>query len=285
MHNDKPRPSFLRARRTAERVLGVLMLVFALLGPATVHAGRDCVAREPDATTLKRGLDLAVRTAKRLDATGQQVVAIARVGQDLSRYGLQYSHLGLAYRENASSDAGARTVGRWRVVHKLNQCGSDRASVHRQGLAEFFNDDPHELRAGIMLLEPDVQASLNPVLRDNRRAVRMHVPHYSMVAYAWGTHYQQSNQWAIETLAQALEPGIEDRHAAQSWLRIKGYEPTELGIGALERLGGRITSANIEFDDHPNSLRFAGRIRTVTADSVFEWLDVSGLGTELIVVR
>jgi hypothetical protein len=29
---------------------------------------------------------------------------------------------------------------------------------------------------------------------------------YSMVSYAWGQKYQQSNQWAIESLAAAMEP-------------------------------------------------------------------------------
>ncbi len=39
-----------------------------------------------------------------------------------------------------------------------------------------------------------------------------------------------------------------------------------------------MTSANIAFDDHPNDKRFADRIETVTVDSVFDWLQRSGLG-------
>ena len=43
-------------------------------------------------------------------------------------------------------------------------------------------------------------------------------------------------------------------------------------IGAMTRLGGRMTAANIAFDDHPNEKRFADRIETVTVDSVMSFL-------------
>ena len=58
-----------------------------------------------------------------------------------------------------------------------------------------------------------------------------------------------------------------------------GCEPTALRIGALTPLGGRVTTANVAFDDHPNGMRFADRIETVTVESVFAWFQRSGLGT------
>ena len=108
--------------------------VCGLVATAPANAGRSCEERAPDALKVQQGLDLAERTRIALDATQAQVVVLARAGQDLSRYGLRYSHFGLAYR----SDNG------WRVVHKLNQCGTAVADVWRQGLAEFFLDDPFE---------------------------------------------------------------------------------------------------------------------------------------------
>jgi len=54
-----------------------------------------------------------------------------------------------------------------------------------------------------------------------------------------------------------------------------------LDIPAVTRLGARMTAANIAFDDHPNEKRYAGRIETVTVDSVFEWLERSGLASRL----
>ena len=68
------------------------------------------------------------------------------------------------------------------------------------------------------------------------------------------------------------------RERAQAWLKLQGYQPTTLHISAFKRLGGRLTAANIAFDDHPNEKRFTDRIETVTVDSVFTWLNRSGLG-------
>jgi hypothetical protein len=109
---------------------------------------------------------------------------------------------------------------------------------------------------------------------------------YSLVSYVWGNTYQQSNQWAAETLAAAMEPGtIRTRQQAQAWLQYKGYEPTTLKLGPLTRLGGRVTAANVAFDDHPNEKRFSDRIETVTVDSLFDWLPRAGLGAAPVVLK
>jgi hypothetical protein len=106
-----------------------------------------------------------------------------------------------------------------------------------------------------------------------------------MVAYPWATRYQQSNQWALETLASVLEPAASSRVLAQRWLQLKGYQPTTLNVGAFERLGARVGTAHIAFDDHPGSKRFSDRIETVTVDSVFAWLAGVGLGDKPQIVR
>lgn len=250
------------------------MLALALTAGAA-QAGRSCETRAPDAVNVQRAMTLAEHTARALDASGAQVVVLARSGQDLTRYGLAWSHLGLAYRD----------AGRWRVVHKLNQCGSAQAAVYRQGLGEFFLDDLHEYKAGIVVPTPAVQARLLDTLGDNGRVTRLNTPAYNMLAYPWSQRYQQSNQWALETLAMTQEPAATSRERAQAWLKLQGYEPTTLRLGALTRLGARATAANIAFDDHPNEKRFTDRIETVTVDSVFAWLNRSGLGGNVQVIR
>jgi hypothetical protein len=242
---------------------------------AAAHAGRSCEAHAPDTVSVQRAMTLAHQVSKALDDSGAQVVAIARIGQDLRRHGQRYSHMGFAYRDGRS----------WRVVHKLNQCGSSQASVHRQGLGEFFLDDMFEYEAGIVVLSPAVQAALRPALQDNRRLAQMHTRAYSMVAYPWSQTYQQSSQWAIETLAMTQEPSATTRERAQAWLRLQDYQPATLRLNAFTRLGARLTAANIAFDDHPNEKRFSDRIETVTVDSVFTWLQRSGLGSAPVTVR
>ncbi len=258
--------------------------LLALLA-APAHAGRNCEARRPDAVSVQRAMDLAEHTARALDATGADVVVLARAGQDLSKYRLRWSHLGLAYREGGRWRENDKAPGVWRVVHKLNQCGSAKADLYRQGLGEFFLDDLNDYQAAVAVLTPEVQATLKPLLLDNRRVVRLHEPAYSMLAYPWALTYQQSNQWAIETLAWSQEPGAGTRERAQAWLRFKGYEPTTLRISPLTRLGARMTAANIAFDDHPNDKRYSDRIETVTVDSVLDWLQRAGLAGAVQVVR
>jgi hypothetical protein len=242
---------------------------------AAAHAGRSCESKPPKADAIQRSMQLAEHTAQTLDQSGAQVVALARIGQNLSEYGVRYSHFGLAYRDN----------GKWRVVHKLNQCGTAHAAVYRQGLGEFFLDDLYEYEGAVVIPTPEIQAKLLPVLRDNARLAQLNTPAYSMVAYPCAQTYQQSNQWAIETLAMALEPAAVSRERAQAWLKLQGYTPTTLHIGPLKRLGGRMTAANIAFDDHPNEKRFTDRIDTVTVDSVFAWLNRTGMAAPAQVIR
>ena len=258
---------------------GFVALVTIAAATTAAHAGRSCEQRPPTAVSISRAMQLAERTAARLTQSGASVVVIARAGQNLSEYGLRYSHLGFAYRD------GEGHAAVWRVVHKLNQCATARASIYRQGLAEFFLDDLWEYEAAIVVLAPQAQAHLRPLLADNVAVARLDTPAYSMVAYPWSDRYQQSNQWALETLALAEDPAAATRERAQAWLRLHGYEPTTLHLSAFKRLGARMVSANVAFDDHPNEKRFSDRIETVTVDSVFRWLERDGLGAPAQVVR
>ncbi len=247
-------------------------LVVALVLSPAAHAGRSCDSQPLDARAIEQGMALAQRTTDALDAehtrSGARVVVLGRAGQDLSKYKLRYSHLGWAYKTPA---------GPWRVVHKLNECGTAVGDIYRQGLGEFFLDDLWRHEAAWVVPVPALQAPLLALLTDPARSTQMHTRPYSMVSYVWGLRYQQSNQWALETLAAAVEPSIQEREQAQAWLRFKGYQPTNLRLGPLTRLGGRLSSANVAFDDHPNDKRFSDRIETVTVDSVLDWLTRSGM--------
>lgn len=261
---------------TALWVLGAALIAWA----GSAQAGRSCESKPLTAETMKKSLDLALNTAKALDAeykkNGTKVVLLAREGQDLSKYDLKYSHYGWAYRT---------PEGPWRVAHKLNECGTAGGHIYRQGLGEFFLDDMWSYTAGIQVPTPAVQKALWSFLTQPT-VLRLQSEPYSMVSYAWGQKYQQSNQWATETLAAAMSPAnIQNRAQAQSWLQAQGYEPSVLIIRAFSRLGGRMTAANIAFDDHPNDKRYASRIETVTVDSVSNWLQRKQLASGMQEVR
>ena len=291
----------------ARRLLRALIGAFAIATATVATAGQTCDAAAPDTVGMTRALGLAERLQQSLDASGAQVVIVARAGQDLRKYGLNWSHLAFAYREDMPAlqpivgrsailgQIGAPTAGglmpvqpprgTWRIVHKLNQCGTAEAAVFRQGLAEFFLDTPFRYEAAYVVPAPEVQAALMQVLIDDQRLVQWHTPAYSVVAYPWSTKYQQSNQWALETLAGSLDPAASTRERAQAWLRLHDYRPTVLHIDALTRLGGRITRANVAFDDHPNAKRFSDHIETVTVESIFAWMQRMQIAGAPTVVR
>lgn len=245
---------------------------------AAALAGQNCEPRRPSLDSIRRDLALAASVADQLDEMarrdGTRALLIARAGQDLSQYGLRYSHLGIAYRDESA--LGGR--GAWRVVHKLNQCGSSQSTLYRQGLAEFFGDGLYAHEAGVVVVKPAIAARLPEQLKDDLLLTTLHEPRYNMLAYPWSGPYQQSNQWAIETLALLADPAVVSRAVARDWLRARDYRPTTLQISSLTRLGARVSSAHISFDDHPFGRRMAGQIDTVTVDSVFAWMERCGLG-------
>ncbi|WP_255988345.1 DUF2145 domain-containing protein [Chitinolyticbacter albus] len=238
------------------------LLMAGLVATGVAQAGQSCEERPLTVTEVQTGLALAQAVAEKLDTLDGDVAVLARVGTDLSKYGLFYSHAGLVWRETPGAP--------WRVVHLLNECGTARSDLWQHGLANFFLDAVHAPQAAILVPPPAIAAALKARLQDPAALRALHQPAYSVVAYPYTQRYQNSNQWLLETVAtvQSRELSLDSREAAQSWLRLAGYQPTELKLTTLTRLGGRVFKANVAFDDHPNELRFSDRIRTVTVESL-----------------
>lgn len=242
-----------------------------------VQAGQTCSENPPTAETLQKAFRLALKTRDALEASGAEVALVARVGQDLSKYRLRYSHLGFAWRDHPQ--------GRWLVVHELNQCGTAQSDLFNEGLANFFLDDLFAWEALIVVPGEEMQKKIAASLREGS-FVRLHEPSYNMLAYPFSTRYQNSNQWALEVMADATGPGPSaSRTEAQQWLKASGYTPTTLEIPAMTRLGGRMFRANIAFDDHPSERRWADQIDTVTVESVFAFVTARDPASKRVLVR
>lgn len=258
------------------KALLLALACLALLG-GQVQAGQTCSENPPTAETLQKAFRLALKTRDALEASGAEVALIARVGQDLSKYRLRYSHLGFAWRDHPQ--------GRWLVVHMLNQCGTANSDLFNEGLANFFLDDLFAWEGLVVVPGEEMQKKIAASLREGH-FVRLHEPSYNMLAYPFSTRYQNSNQWALEVMADATGPGpLSGRVEAQQWLKANGYAPTTLEIPAMTRLGGRMFRANIAFDDHPSERRWAGQIDTVTVESVFAFVASRDPASKRVLVR
>ncbi len=256
------------------RALALGLVGIALAAPLLAQAGQPCENRPLAPHEIVLSMDLAQRTVAALDASGAQVALVSRAGQDLSKYGLRYSHMGIAVRDHPA--------GRWTVVHELNDCGSAVSGLYNEGMGNFFLTDLYRMEAQLVIPGPDAQARLAR-LAATRTPLRLHEPRYNMLSYVYSTQYQNSNQWVLETIAAALAPGgqVETRAEAQSWLRSRGFQPPTIEIPAAVRLGARMFRANVAFDDHPFDRRMAGQIDTVTTDAVVRMLRMVDPGVKI----
>jgi hypothetical protein len=241
-----------------------LWVILLMACSLNAHAGRACEVKKTHPNTFIAAMNLAEKTRAALESSKAQVALIARVGQDLSSYGLRYSHMAYVWRDHPR--------GRWIVVHELNKCGTARSSLYEQGLANFFLDDLFAYEAQIVIPSPQTQARIVTMLSSNTPLL-LHGGSYNMLAYAFSTQYQNSNQWVLETYAASVaEFRITQRGQAQAWLKMAGYRPQTVHVPAGKRLGARLFSANISFDDHPFGRRAAGQIDTVVVESVMRFV-------------
>ena len=250
----------------ARRLARLFVTLWIVLASATAIAGTACRQRAPDPEEFRAAVQLGHAVRETLDSLDAEVAIVARAGQDLSSWGLRYSHAGFAWRDHPA--------GRWQVVHLLNECGTDRSALYVEGLANFFTD---VVRAEARIVIPPAAVGHRlAALFASGEASRLHEPRYSMVAYVFSTRYQNSNQWLLEVYAAAQQNGKLDRPTAQRWLEANGFAPITVEVPAWKRLGGRMFRANIAFDDHPFGRRMAGHIDTTTVDSILQFLERRG---------
>lgn len=207
---------------------------------------------------------MAHKTVQALDASGAQLALIARVGQDLSKYKLRYSHIAFVWRDHPG--------GRWLLMHELNQCGTGESALYNEGMGNFFLDNVFAFETLIIIPGAASQGRIAALLASDM-PLRLHAPRYNMLAYAYSTEYQNSNQWVLEMLAAADSNAVKDRRQAQAWLAQAGYRPITINIPALTRLGARVSRANVAFDDHPFERRMSGLIDTVTVESLVRFVE------------
>jgi hypothetical protein len=247
------------------KMAGAAALAALVLAPLPAEAGRSCTEHALSAEDFTRADAAAARLKTALDTSGAEVAMVGRVGSDVSKWGITYTHSGFFLKQ---------ADGNWEVVHVLNRCQDRTSELYRQGLVNFFLDDPYSYDAVILIPAPDLQAELRRVI-ESRESFPLHAPLYSAVAYPFATRYGNSNSWILETIALA-EADIEgrpfsDRAGAQTWLRLAGYRGTVIRLSVMERIGAGFRP-NVTYADHPEQDSNFGRMETVTVESMRDWL-------------
>ncbi|MHC9084935.1 DUF2145 domain-containing protein [Luteimonas sp. RIT-PG2_3] len=215
-----------------------------------------------------------MRVVDALDAHPASVAVVARVGTDLSKYGLVYSHAGFALRDHPD--------GEWTVLHLLNTCAGPTSALHAQGMVNFFADDLVNQDARIVWLQPELAQRLAERLRALPRDA-LHTPTYNLIARPGSRDYQNSTAWVLETLAAALPSSrpVHQRTQAYAVATQQGYLPDRIDIPYSQRLMGGLFGSNVAFTDHPVGTRLSGHYPVVTVRSILDWVDARGLSVEV----
>jgi len=250
----------------ASSLMRWVVALFVLSTGVAGHAGQTCGEKRASSTDGgARSARLATQVHEALEQRQLSFVLIARVGVDLSEFGLRYSHVGVAWRDHPK--------GRWNTFHLLNHCGTGQSELLEQSLEDFFNVDLHAYQALIVAPTFPMQVKLQRTFF-SPLARRLHEPEYNMIAHPFSTKFQNSNQWVLEVMSTALAPAgvISSRQTAQDWLKEKGYKPGVIPISLPRRAGARVFSPHVRFSDHSSEEFSAARYLVVSVDSVLAFL-------------
>jgi hypothetical protein len=205
-------------------------------------------ANEITAADQDRVLRFAGVVKRELERSGSKVALVSRAGLDLSRFGLLYSHAAIALKDNPASP--------WAVRQLYYACDESRPRLFDQGIAGFAlgADAPARGHMSLVFLPDEDGALLEQAALDKPLALSLLAGEYSANAYAFGTRYQNCNQWVAELLAGAwgrIDGGADARAQAQSWLRSQGYVagPVRVPSHAMMFAGQFLPLVHV--NDHP----------------------------------
>lgn len=201
-----------------------------------------------------RLLRFAAVVRELLETEAHGVALVARSGLDLSRFGVRYSHAGLALAEGAGT--------RWAVRQLYYDCDAAQPRLYDQGLAGFVAGlhVPDRGFISLLLPPPDAARRLMQTARDRPRALRLLAARYSANAHAWSLQYQNCNQWLAEMMATAegaLADGDDLRARAQAWLRDAGYVPAAVDAGSHAVMFAAGFVPWLRLDDRPEDERYS----------------------------
>ncbi len=247
-----------------------LVAVLAVVGSCAAYAGSNCERREVDAHQLRSASTLTARVVEQLEARNRPLAVLSRVGQDLSGYGLRYSHSGLVVRDHA--------LGRWTVIHQLNHCGGADSAIYAEGLLNFYLDDLYRYEAHIAWPDQVLSDGLLRALNAGA-ALRVFDPRYSVISRYGSARTQNSTAWLAELIGYALAVELpqcdrirSSRPFGRCGLDGHGYRPEQIRISYGRRVVGGLFSANASFSDHPVSSRLSGKYQVVSVRSILALL-------------
>jgi hypothetical protein len=242
-----------------------------LVATGTAHAA-SLAACSPtpahSAPVQDRLLQVATLLRQTLQSSGGTVALVARSGQALGAIGHRYSHAALALRHNPQ--------GPWAVRQLYFDCDALRPRVFDQGLSGFVGGThaPDHGFLHLLLLPPDAQAPLEQAALHDPLALALLGNGYSANAHAWGTTFQNCNQWVAEMMGTAWsQPRLPQptRQTAQAALRELGYTPSTIAAHWPPIALGAAVLPWFHTRDHPPADVAEGRFVVSMPSAMADW--------------
>lgn len=219
---------------------------------------------------------------------------------DLKRQSV-YSHYGLIFwnhPEGFDPGAGQRI---WYFRHMLRPCISDaeiqagidpnKPELYDEDIFRFFTDDPHELRAQIIVPTIEIQENLEKLvlpkirrengkeIHDNAIPKSFNGKFYNAAAHWRNAIEANSNQWVSELVAAATQPfgRVRSRAEAQEILAKTDYRPMRALLSGQQAMAALPFASKIapyvrlHHDEQPYYGQYA-IAELVTTLSIEEWM-------------
>jgi hypothetical protein len=212
-----------------------------------------------------------------------------------------YSHYGLIFwnhPEGFDPGAGQRI---WYFRHMLRPCITDaeikkgidpnKPELYDEDIFRFFTDDPHELRAQILVPTIEIQENLEKLVLPRMRMVNgVETPDnaipksfngkfYNAAAHWRNTTEANSNQWVSELIAAATQPfgRVRSRAKAQEILEKTEYRPMRALLSGQQAMAALPFASKIapyvrlNHDEQPYYGQYA-IADLITTLSIEEWM-------------
>jgi hypothetical protein len=152
-------------------------------------------------------------------------------------------------------------------------CEESRPRLFDQGVAGFAlgADAPGNGHVSLVFVDEENAARLEQAARDKRLALSLLAGSYSANAYAFGTRFQNCNQWVAEILASAwgqLAGENAARERAQAWLRDQGYAAGPIKVPSRWMMFAGQFVPLLQLKDHPVEDIYALQLRVSVPASI-----------------
>ncbi|MDZ4380520.1 MAG: DUF2145 domain-containing protein [Parvibaculum sp.] len=249
-----------------------------LLGLAAAPANAQMSSAASAIETPERVIPFAKKVERELGQRGALVAIVSRMGRDPKQMpdGIgDYTHVGIwVYSEMTAADG--RKVNGYAVYNLYQVAGDEGRSELKQDFPAEFFASVFDLKTGIVIPTPEVQAEILRVLNSKTYA-DLHVPAYSVVANPYDWQYQNCTNFVMSVLVAAIY-GTDDRAEITQHLRAH-YEPQTVKLSGITRAVGSIFVDGFATADHKG-----GPLKTSTFDSIARFLTTYGMAQAVLEV-